>query len=515
MVTREEMKVSDRNDVEKSLKVDVAIAEVNGKSERLVTLLRKLTSWKKLSVFCQIKLFSSAADEEDTQKLQLDDSGTELSGNNSPEQMVVAQENNENIIETKTELEYIEENGSPPRDMGIDSGTSFSSREMTPRDPTLLKTNSIDESAQEEYEEDYDEEEEEDYEDDDDEEEETESEEESAVAKGKTPFVLLKQLVGIMRLGAVPKSKMILGKNNEASVEKVQKQSSLKLSDNETPNINGDKTKENIGKEDLGIDLEDPEIIKATTTLQAGFRGAQTRKNLKENQGKAIADKIKMDGKDQAEDIHQSNEKNFIEHENEINVAANLKTRSTHQEKDENIHIEKVDNAENNQDSVAEQEVKEVETDLGIDLEDPDVIKATTTLQAGFRGAQTRKTLKEKQNNIKCDSIANEVKENTNEQLPKNEGKVDNSPTENDDTIKSNTIVDEVEENGKEQEGNNENGSAIKIDLIAEEVKAEEQKGSKEDNCEQIVHEAKEKANEQEGQNEDNSAENGNSKIEM
>ena len=43
MVTREEMKDADRNDVEKSLKVDVAIAEVNGKSERLVTLLRKLT----------------------------------------------------------------------------------------------------------------------------------------------------------------------------------------------------------------------------------------------------------------------------------------------------------------------------------------------------------------------------------------------------------------------------------------------------------------------------------------
>ena len=84
-----------------------------------------------------------------------------------------------------------------------------------------------------------------------------------------------------------------------------------------------------------------------------------------------------------------------------------------------------------------------------------------------------------------------------------------------DDAIKSNTIVDEVKENGKEQKGNNENGSAIKKDLIAEEVKAEEQKGSNEDKCEQIAHEAKEKAKEQEGQNEDNSAENGNSKIEM
>ena len=42
---------------------------------------------------------------------------------------------------------------------------------------------------------------------------------------------------------------------------------------------------------------------------------------------------------------------------------------------------------------------QEIEKDLGIDIEDPNVIKATTTLQAGFRGAQTRKKLNENQKN--------------------------------------------------------------------------------------------------------------------
>ena len=39
---------------------------------------------------------------------------------------------------------------------------------------------------------------------------------------------------------------------------------------------------------------------------------------------------------------------------------------------------------------------KEIEERLDIDLEDPDVVKATTKIQAGFRGAMTRKTMKEK-----------------------------------------------------------------------------------------------------------------------
>ena len=39
---------------------------------------------------------------------------------------------------------------------------------------------------------------------------------------------------------------------------------------------------------------------------------------------------------------------------------------------------------------------KEIEERLDIDLDDPDVVKATTKIQAGFRGAMTRKSMKEK-----------------------------------------------------------------------------------------------------------------------
>ena len=39
---------------------------------------------------------------------------------------------------------------------------------------------------------------------------------------------------------------------------------------------------------------------------------------------------------------------------------------------------------------------KKIEDSLDIDLEDPDVVKATTKIQAGFRGAMTRKSMKDK-----------------------------------------------------------------------------------------------------------------------
>ena len=48
---------------------------------------------------------------------------------------------------------------------------------------------------------------------------------------------------------------------------------------------------------------------------------------------------------------------------------------------------------------IANSKKKDIEERLDIDLEDPDVVKATTKIQAGFRGAMTRKSIKQKKNN--------------------------------------------------------------------------------------------------------------------
>ena len=154
---------------------------------------------------------------KDGKEADADDSGTELSGATSPEDGKVTVVENDN-----------------PRTVGIDSGTSFSSREVTPRDATpvtpviesyigkdennkcseeevtpVIESESgkngnnqcsveevpekgkiiEDESEEEEGDSEY------------TDEGESESEEEAQVAKNRTPFILLKQLVGIMKLG--------------------------------------------------------------------------------------------------------------------------------------------------------------------------------------------------------------------------------------------------------------------------------------------------------------------------
>ena len=51
---------------------------------------------------------------------------------------------------------------------------------------------------------------------------------------------------------------------------------------------------------------------------------------------------------------------------------------------------------EEKQEAAAQEEGKEIEARLGIDLGNPEVVKATTMLQAGFRGAITRRSLRER-----------------------------------------------------------------------------------------------------------------------
>ena len=126
------------------------------------------------------------------------DSGTEVSGVVSPEDVKQPEQ---------------------AKHGGVDSGTSFSSREVTPR---AVETNVSEDEGEEEEESD------EEYS--DDEEESEESEEETGAVKGKTPFVLLKQLVGIMKLGGgAPKF------NNLPVSQEV----TLETTDETTNNING------------------------------------------------------------------------------------------------------------------------------------------------------------------------------------------------------------------------------------------------------------------------------------
>ena len=91
------------------------------------------------------------------------------------------------------------------------------------------------------------------------------------------------------------------------------------------------------------IDLDDPDVERATTMIQAGYRGMQARKDVK---SKRTAEKKAVSG---SEDTSEE--------------------ESESQDDEESSASESVD----------------------IDLEDPDVAAATTKIQAGYRGMRARK----------------------------------------------------------------------------------------------------------------------------
>ena len=72
-----------------------------------------------------------------------------------------------------------------------------------------------------------------------------------------------------------------------------------------------------------------------------------------------------------------------------------MKTREEHRASEEKIS--------------ADMKNKEIEEALDIDLDDPDVVKATTKIQAGFRGAMTRKTMKKKTGTAASSRVTPEI----------------------------------------------------------------------------------------------------------
>ena len=108
------------------------------------------------------------------------------------------------------------------------------------------------------------------------------------------------------------------------------------------------------------IDLGDPEVERATTMIQAGYRGMQARKDVKSKRKEEEA-------------------------VSESEGASEEESGSGESE------------SESEEESISEKENTKEELP---DLQDPDVAAATTKIQAGYRGMMTRKDLAEKKRGV-------------------------------------------------------------------------------------------------------------------
>ena len=160
--------------------------------------------------------------------------------------------------------------------------------------------------------------------------------------------------------------------------------------------------------EDIDIDLNDPDVGKAATKIQAGFKGMKARKEVRN---------MKVDNKGNEED----NDK-VVDDESKVieNIDKNLENNDTVKENyDKVIENDKVianDNKVLENDKVVYDKERKLEADdeknstgIDIDLNDPDVEHAATKIQAGFKGMKARKKVGE----IKEEKLQNAIAESS------------------------------------------------------------------------------------------------------
>ena len=180
-----------------------------------------------------------------------------------------------------------------------------------------------------------------------------------------------------------------------------------------------------VDLEDVDIDLDDPEVADAALKIQAGFKGHQARKEVeKMKQEKSEQDETALNADTTVEETLPTDSsaevaKILIEEDIDIDLEdpevadAALKIQAGfkgHQARKEveKMKQEKIEQDETglNADTTAEEtlptdssaEVAKILTDINeeidIDLNDPEVADAATKIQAGFRGSQARKEVK-------------------------------------------------------------------------------------------------------------------------
>ncbi|XP_052060996.1 uncharacterized protein LOC127701221 isoform X5 [Mytilus californianus] len=156
--------------------------------------------------------------------------------------------------------------------------------------------------------------------------------------------------------------------------------------------VKTEEKKEEKQEEEVDIDLNDPETANAALKIQAGFRGYKTRKEL---QGQVEEGKTK---------------------ESESNTESKEETKTDSKEEGTKTDSKEEGTKTDSKEEETKTDSKEEEVD--IDLNDPEVEKAATKIQAGFKGYKTRKEMQEKKSDT---SVEKKEEEKTEEGEKKTE----------------------------------------------------------------------------------------------
>ena len=164
-----------------------------------------------------------------------------------------------------------------------------------------------------------------------------------------------------------------------------------------------EKRKETSGveeeQEEEMPDLGDPDVAKATTKIQAGYRGMKARKRVGDIKA---ARKRSSEGSSEEESSEDESSEEESEDDDEVDIdlddpdvaKASIKIQAGFRGMQSRKEVQKL--KEGREETAKKDDEKEGEELVDMDLEDPDLEKATTVLQAGYRGMKARKDVKDR-----------------------------------------------------------------------------------------------------------------------